>query len=160
MNFNRLALAGDNQNILPMCIKSFAHSTIHLKSCNCAAIEPEVRNCAKNPRRQFVRPTLARRHAQPVIRTRAGKREQRFHRVKPAHPLARLAALGKLTDVIVRVVLAAEKIAIQRQDDLRLVEMVNRAHRLAERLRRRALMDARINRVVGEPLRFRKFVAR
>ena len=99
-----------------------------------------------------------RRHAQPVIRVRAGKREQRFHGVKPAHPLARLAAGGKLADVIVRVILAAEKIAVQRQDDLRLVEMENRLHRLAERLRRRALMDAGINRVVGEPLRFRKFV--
>jgi hypothetical protein len=60
--------------------------------------------------------------------------------------------------VIVRVVLAAEKIAVERQDDLRLVEMENRLHRLAERLRRRALMDAGINRVVGEPLRFRKFL--
>src|ERR1035438_1634498 len=36
--------------------------------------------------------------------------------------------------------------------------MENRTHRLAKRLRRRALMDAGINRVVDEPLRFRKFV--
>ena len=94
-----------------------------------------------------------------MVRIRAGEREQRFHRVKPAHPPSlRLAAFGKSADVIVRVVLAAEKIAVQRQNDLRLVEMENRLHRLAERLRRRALMNAGINRVVGEPLRLRKFL--
>ena len=60
--------------------------------------------------------------------------------------------------MVVRIVLAAEKIAVQRQDDLRLVEMKNRTHRLAECLRRRALMNTRINRVVSEPFRFRKFV--
>jgi hypothetical protein len=37
--------------------------------------------------------------------------------------------------------------------------MENRPHRLAERLRGRALMDAGINRVVGEPFRFGNFCA-
>jgi hypothetical protein len=93
-----------------------------------------------------------------MIRVRAGEREQRFHRVKPAHAIARLAAGGEFADVIVRVVLAAEKIAVERQDDFRLVEMEHRLDRLAKRLRGRALVDAGINRVVSEPLRFRKFL--
>src|ERR1035438_6044837 len=84
--------------------------------------------------------------------------EQRFDCVKPAHPLACLAASGKFADVLMRSVFAAEKIAVERKDDLRLVEMENRLHRLAERLRRRALVDAGINRVIGEPLRFWKFL--
>src|ERR1035437_7391663 len=92
-----------------------------------------------------------RRNSQPMIRIRASQSEQRFNRVKPAHPLARLAAGGKFADVIVRVVLTAEKIAVERQNDLRLVEIENWTDGLAKRLRRRTLMNAGINRVVSEP---------
>src|ERR1035438_2639150 len=92
-----------------------------------------------------------------MIRVCASQSEKRFHRIKTAHAVARFAAGGKFTDVIVRVVLAAEKIAVERQDDLRLVEMENRAYRLAERLRCRVMVDAGINRIVSEPARLRKF---
>ena len=159
MNFNRLTLAGNDQSIFAGCHQIFRAFRNPFGINACRNLQPmRAVNCSRNRRRNL--PNQTRRHAQPMIRIRAGEREQRFHRVKPAHPLARLAAGGKFADVIVRVVLAAEKIAVERQDDLRLVEMENRLHRLAERLRRRALMDAGINRVVGEPLRFRKFVAR
>ena len=94
-----------------------------------------------------------------MIRIRASQREQRFHRVKSAHPVARFAACGKFADVIVRVVFAAKKITVERQNNFRLVEIENRLHRLAERLRRRALMDAGINRVVSEPLRLAEISA-
>jgi len=77
--------------------------------------------------------------------------------VKPAHPLARLAACHKPADVIVRVVLAARK--SQSSDRMTFaLSNDNRTDGLAERLRRRELMNARINRVVSEPLRLRKFV--
>src|ERR1700690_2958164 len=94
-----------------------------------------------------------------MVRARAGERKERLDRIQPAHAALGLglAAFDKALDVIVRVVLAAEKIAIQRQDDLRLVELVNRTDGLVESLGGSALMDARINRVVGEPLRPGKF---
>ena len=88
-----------------------------------------------------------------MIRARAGEREQRFNGVKPAHPLARFTAGGEFTDVIVRVIFAAKKIAVERQNDFGFVVIEHRLHRLAKRLRGRALVNAGINRVVNEPFR-------
>ena len=93
-----------------------------------------------------------------MICTCARQGEQGFHRVKPAHAVARLAARSKFADMIMAIVLAAEKITIQRQNYLCLVEIEYRLHRLAKCLRRRALMDAGINRIIGEPFRLRKFL--
>src|SRR5882724_23703 len=81
------------------------------------------------------------RHAQTMIRICTSQSEKRFHCIKPTHAVARFASSGKFADVIVRVVFTAEKIAVKRQDDFRLVEIENRTDRLPERLRRRALMD-------------------
>ncbi len=93
-----------------------------------------------------------------MIRDRAREREERFHRVKTVHPLARFATGGKFADVIVHIVFAAKKIAVERQDDFCVIEIENGFDRLAERQRCRALMNAGINRVVSEPLGFRKFI--
>src|SRR5665213_4066461 len=84
--------------------------------------------------------SVACRHTQPMVSVCTGQSEKRFSGVKSAHAVASFAAGGEFADVIVRVVLAAEKIAVERQDNFRLVEMEHGLHGLAERLRRSALV--------------------
>ena len=151
MHFNRLTLARDNQNLAAIrnqILGALSQPRQHLRGA--------IQNLRQNSSRNFN--NLRSRNPEPMIRARTGEREQRFHRVKPAHLFSRLATGGKFADVLVCTILAAEKITIKRQDDFRLVKMEHRLHRLAERLRGRALVAARINCVAGEPLRFRKFL--
>ena len=98
---------------------------------------------------------------QAMIRADAGKREERFHRVQAAHRifgLLNFPPLGKATDVVVRVFLAADEIAVERENRLRLVVAEDRLDRLAERLGGRALMHVGINRVIQKPLRLRELL--
>ena len=49
-----------------------------------------------------------------MIRARAGEREQRFHRVKPVHAaIFHFAAFDEAGDIIMRIIFAADEIAVE-----------------------------------------------
>ena len=116
MNLQRLPLAGDDQGIFPRFNQIFGtlRNPLFIRARNgikSRAASAQWKNAIESNR--FCHHlNQIRRHPQPVIRACASQRKQRFHRIKPTHPLARLTSGGEFTDVIVRVVFATEKIAI------------------------------------------------
>ena len=122
MHFNRLSLPRDNQDFAAISSQII-----------CAFIYPFLINPRRsgkrnvgNPQQRSQSATLpdqARRNTQSMISIRARKREQRLDRVKSAHSFTCLATGGKFADIMVRVIITANKIAIQRQNDLGFVEM-------------------------------------
>ena len=96
-----------------------------------------------------------------MIRIHAREREQRFHRIKTVQSIFRLLDLplaSELTDAVVRVFFATDKITIQRENRVRHIVAEQRLHGLAERLGRSALMNLGINRVVKIPLGLRQLL--
>ena len=74
------------------------------------------------------------RQSQPVVGHRAGDGVRRFDRVQPVHPVCRLLDLSPLAEraaVLDRVRVAAEEVAVEREDAIDLREVVLRDKRLA-----------------------------
>ena len=94
-----------------------------------------------------------------MVGINTGEREEGFHRVKPAHGIRRLlqtAAIRETSDVVVRVFLRADEIAIERENGLGRVVVEHGLDGFAKRLGRRALMHAGINRVIQKPAGLRQ----
>ena len=99
------------------------------------------------------------RNPQPMIGVRPGQGQQRLDDVKPVHRILRLlnpAAPRKVADEPMRVFLGPDEIAVEREDDLRLVELEQWRDGPAEGQRRRRAMNVEIHRLVNEPARFGK----
>ena len=90
----------------------------------------------------------------------AGDRVAVFRHVKPVHLRVRPVHFppgGKLADRV-HVALGAEKIAVQRQDHVGLVDQRHRFHAFAKRHRRRLLRQLRAQRLIDGPSHFRKLL--
>ena len=96
------------------------------------------------------------RDAQTVIRIGAGQSQQSLHRVEAVHRLSRVLGvvildtptIGKITNVLIGGLFRAEKIAVERQDRLSLVEFVIRLDRLAKGDTCRLFVNRKVDRLI------------
>lgn len=90
----------------------------------------------------------------------AGQGEQAFHRIQPAHRIVfavQMAAFGEAADMVRGVLFAADEIAVQRENDPRFVQLVERLGRRAVCQRRRLARKIQINRLIDMPARVGAF---
>ena len=157
VNFDRLILPHDYQRFPGMIPKILCAFGNPLRIHALGNRNRRTRERRRNRRRHFAH--AAGGQTEPMIGAGAGEREQRFHRVEAIHAaVLGLAALGKSGDVAVSIVFGADKIAVERQDDLRLIVVEQRPHRLAEGLGGGALREAGINRIASVPAGPGKFI--
>ena len=96
-----------------------------------------------------------------MVGVHAGLRHQRLDGIKTVHLVAGLgdlAALRETADVMRAVFLAADEVAIQRENHLRRREFETRRDRRADGDAGRALMHAEVHRFVHEPARLRQLL--
>ena len=108
--------------------------------------------------RQLPRETLdvGGAHGQPVVCLCPGERRRALHRIHPAHRPAfvgHAAAVGEVARVADASRSGAQEVGVEREDDVRLVEVVDRLDRPAHRLARRGAGAVPGDRVVLMPAR-------
>ena len=145
-------------NLDPLGIELHRRSTKRRRRLH----ERSVLGGRRDFRRQGERegPDLARRHAHPVVRDAARHCVAILGHVEPVHLRAwprHFPPRGKLPDRV-HVALDAEEIAVQRHDDVRLVDHRHRRHAAAKRRRRRLVGEFGAERFIDGPRRLRKFL--
>ncbi len=106
---------------------------------------------------------LASAQAEPVVGHRAGHRELALHNVEPVHRVllgSDVAAGREVPGVGDRGRIERQKVRVQRQDHIRLVEMVERPDEAAESQFRASENLVFRNRLVLDPLRLREAAQR
>ena len=172
MDGERLATTGNDEGRALMCDEVFGALRnplgVHLRArregsrvqrSRAAALLEHFRRELRRNRRD-----LARSHTHAVVGAEAGQRHQRLDRVEAADEfktlrgigLGNLAALREVARVAIHLVLAAEEIAVEREDALGRRELEVRRDLLARHEARGLGVDGGIHRVVIGPNRVRK----
>ncbi len=156
MHRGRLILAGDDQRRAAMCLKILGYRGNPGRLL--AGRATGVRHADRG--RQCAREALDVRgpHRQPVIRLGPGQRRGALHRIEPVHgrlAFAHPAAIGEVAGVAHRARAAGQEVGVQREDDVGLVEVVDRLARTTCCLTRRSPRPVTRNGVVLMPLRLR-----